>query len=736
MRRSLKALHNWMMRTQRGRELVRRPAARRLAFEPLEGRRLLAVSGTEPAILGTVFQDLDGSNTSSAGEVLPAATIQLFRDDGDGSFEFGGDDVQVGADAVTDSNGRYCFDNLDADLGYFVRQPAQTVSGVALNLRVSSLIRPGDPGLIIDGFQTMQEAEAMPPAPSTAGSVLVLANETEVIGRERDLLVELTSGGSPARLQVNPFGVQVLQVATDPGAVANFVVTWDGVDGDFGRTPAMGLGGRDLTQGGANTGISLRLGIDPSGAGEEMTLRLYQGSAANFSSVSVPIPVTDGTAADFLLIPFSSFTGDVNPSNVDAIQLFFGSGTASIDGQVDVVGAIGPKVQNFANVPEADLAITKTDGQTTAVPGQSLTYTIVVTNNGPSNVNGATIADSFPAGLTNVTYTSTATGGATGNTASGAGNISHVVNMPSGSTITYTVTGTVSAAATGMISNTASVVVPTGVVDTNPLNNSATDEDTLTPRVDLSITKTNNVTTVTAGGQVTYTIVVQNAGPSNAVGALVTDAFPAALTNITFTSVATGGATGNNLSGTGNISNTVNLPVGSRITYTVQATVSPTATGTLVNTASVAAATGTTDVNTANNSATDSDPIQVPPASVAGFVYVDVNNSGARDNQDAPLSGVTLRLTATGVDRTTTTDATGAYRFEDLTPGTYTLVQTPPPWGFEDGNETVGDSGLGNIPTGTNDQFQLVLGAGDEAEDFNFAELAPSKRRLLASAFE
>src|SRR5262249_46450050 len=41
----------------------------------------------------------------------------------------------------------------------------------------------------------------------------------------------------------------------------------------------------------------------------------------------------------------------------------------------------------------ADLAVTKTDGQTTAVPGASATYTITVTNNGPEAVSGAKLSD-------------------------------------------------------------------------------------------------------------------------------------------------------------------------------------------------------------------------------------------------------------------------------------------------------------------------------------------------------
>src|SRR5262249_14615393 len=124
---------------------------------------------------------------------------------------------------------------------------------------------------------------------------------------------------------------------------------------------------------------------------------------------------------------------------------------------------------------------TNTDGRTTYVAGGAITYTIVVTNAGPSNATGVGVADTFQASLTGVTYTASATGQASGFTANGTGNIADTVNLPSGSTVTYVVHATVSSATTGTLSNTATVSVPSGVTDPNPANNSATDSDTLAP---------------------------------------------------------------------------------------------------------------------------------------------------------------------------------------------------------------------------------------------------------------
>jgi uncharacterized repeat protein (TIGR01451 family) len=153
--------------------------------------------------------------------------------------------------------------------------------------------------------------------------------------------------------------------------------------------------------------------------------------------------------------------------------------TAATSGAADPVPGNNSKTAMTAVVAQADLSITKDDGATTEVPGTPVTYTIVVTNNGPSDANGATVSDMFPSILTGVTYTSVAAGGATGNTAAGSGNINDTVNMPAGSSITYTATGTIDPGATCVLSNTATVTAPGGVTDPNGGNNSATDMDTL-----------------------------------------------------------------------------------------------------------------------------------------------------------------------------------------------------------------------------------------------------------------
>jgi uncharacterized repeat protein (TIGR01451 family) len=130
-------------------------------------------------------------------------------------------------------------------------------------------------------------------------------------------------------------------------------------------------------------------------------------------------------------------------------------------------------------VVPVDLAITKTDGQTMANRGSQVRYSIVVTNNGPNAVSGATVTDNFPGTLNGtINWTCATTGGATcGGAATGSGTLNRTVNMPVNSTITFTTTSGSVSANTGatQLTNTATVRVPTGYLDTNAGNDSAID---------------------------------------------------------------------------------------------------------------------------------------------------------------------------------------------------------------------------------------------------------------------
>jgi serine-aspartate repeat-containing protein C/D/E len=128
-------------------------------------------------------------------------------------------------------------------------------------------------------------------------------------------------------------------------------------------------------------------------------------------------------------------------------------------------------------------------------------------------------------------------------------------------------------------------------------------------------------------------------------------------------------------------------------------------------------------------------------ARVDGYVYVDSNNNGIRDTGEKPIAGVTVTLLdASGnaiSGKTTTTNLSGYYAFENLTPGTYGVRETQPveptfPL-YYDGLDTVGTVDGVSKGKDYNDQPPgdkldgIVLGSGKSGLNYNFGELEPAE---------
>lgn len=113
-------------------------------------------------------------------------------------------------------------------------------------------------------------------------------------------------------------------------------------------------------------------------------------------------------------------------------------------------------------------------------------------------------------------------------------------------------------------------------------------------------------------------------------------------------------------------------------------------------------------------------------ASISGVKFEDVNGNGVRDGNDPLLSGWTIRLTLGGVTRTFTTGADGAYSFDGLAPGSYTLEEVQQGgWVATLGGAgygiTVGGGGLPSGGAAARDfgNFQLATVTGVKFEDLN-----------------
>jgi len=189
----------------------------------------------------------------------------------------------------------------------------------------------------------------------------------------------------------------------------------------------------------------------------------------------------DGDLLTYKLLSAPAFV-TLNAQQITITPLAANVGSFSVIVKVsDNFGGVDSQVFHIVVPAQADLSVAISDGQTSATSGSAVTYTIVAKNNGPNAVTGTTMTDTLPASLSGATWSCVASTGSSC-TASGTGNIADTaVNLINGGTATYTLTATLSAAATGQLVNTATITEPVGVTDANLVNNSATDTDTIVP---------------------------------------------------------------------------------------------------------------------------------------------------------------------------------------------------------------------------------------------------------------
>jgi uncharacterized repeat protein (TIGR01451 family) len=382
-----------------------------------------------------------------------------------------------------------------------------------------------------------------------------------------------------------------------------------------------------------------------------------------------------------------------------------------------------------------DYVILKDDGITTVHPGDSITYSISVTNAGNQTGTNLVVTDTFPADLlTSVVPDS--------------GGIVDVVNgtvvwnipqLAPGDSISLTVSAQLVAIAPvgrDTITNTVTVQDDGTNGDDPTLDNNRDDDvDTLDAAPDLVLTKTDGDVTAVLGEGVRFTLGYSNIGNQDATGVEIVESLPAGTTFDATNSTAGWIAVGTNEYRF----DIGNLAVGEsgQIDFAVVVD-DAAAAGVLLNNTATIRDDGTngTDLDLNNNTGTDETPVIA--GTIEGFVYADGDDDASFDPEESPIGGVRIELTGIDlagntINRTINTDNNGYYLFDDLPPGDYTLRQIQPT-NFADGADSSGTPGA----SVGNDVIQIALGGGESATENNFGEGALdlstiSKRYFLSS---
>ncbi|MFO1284681.1 MAG: hypothetical protein U1F51_19855 [Burkholderiales bacterium] len=300
--------------------------------------------------------------------------------------------------------------------------------------------------------------------------------------------------------------------------------------------------GRQVTYtiGYANTSdVTAATGVTISDTLPAGTTFVSTSSSPAATTTSTPAVGSGGTVT----WNFGSIAGGASGSVTLVVALADDLGAAtSIDNTATIAStqtatvsaSAATKVLGSGPVGSAQLVVTKTANPTTAVAGDTVTWTLTVVNVGTGAAANVVVTDDFPDPAWATYGGCTATKGSCGQSPPGT-LVWNVGVLAAGAHATATLD--LDIAATGvpagvtLLDNTASVTDDTYCTGATPPAGctSANARVTVNGVPSLSITKTSAPAQVAPGGTITYTLVVTNGGSSAAADVVVTDPIPSYL---------------------------------------------------------------------------------------------------------------------------------------------------------------------------------------------------------------
>ncbi len=268
--------------------------------------------------------------------------------------------------------------------------------------------------------------------------------------------------------------------------------------------------------------------------------------------------------------------------------------------------------------PLVDLKLTKVASNPTPAAGGPVTYTLTLTNSGPSTATGVTLTDPLPSGVSFLS----ASAGQGSCSAFGQTVTCRLGSLAPGGTAIALVAVLVAASDRGTsVENTATATADQPIARPELLSANALIRPTAgpaptagppptagaRPTADLAITKTVNRAIGRTGDPLTYTISVTNHGPATATSPTITDAFSEAVKLVSIHTASGSCSRRHRLA-----CHLESIPQGDTDTITVIAT--PTSIGALRNSATVRST--TPDPKAANNLAHVTTQVRPGPAAL------------------------------------------------------------------------------------------------------------------------
>ncbi len=312
----------------------------------------------------------------------------------------------------------------------------------------------------------------------------------------------------PAKLEITK---TVDRQNVQPGETATFTIKVNNIGGS------------------SATGIKLE-DVLPAGLSGENLNSSFDLKAGESKSFTVPTLVT------------ASSSGTI----INTARTLWNGERLSADAALNVlVPVIVPVVVVEPSPEPAKLELTKTVDRQNVQPGETVNFTITVTNTGGSSASGVNLIDLLPAGLS-------------------GDMLNEVFELPAGATKVFVLPARVSSSSSGTITNTAEVFWKTERLSAKASLNVSLPA----APAKLELTKTVDRSSVLTGDTASFTITVKNLGGSSATGIKLEDTLPAGLTGE-------------------NLNTSFELSAGESRSFTILTKVTSLSSGSIINTASL-----------------------------------------------------------------------------------------------------------------------------------------------------
>ena len=223
--------------------------------------------------------------------------------------------------------------------------------------------------------------------------------------------------------------------------------------------------------------------------------------------------------------------GNAAPPIVLDVRVLPDAGPALLENTAEVRGTTNdPNLANNVDehtvvvVDDADLQIVKTPATQDVRAGENATFTLQVTNNGPSTADNVVVTDDLPSGMTTVPFNASPWVCVTPT----AVTIScELATLPPGAAPPITFQAAIGAGVPDGSTLTNTTSVDSTTPDRDPGNNDDSANVVVSAEADLTISKTHPAGPVIAGTDMEFQITVENLGPSDALAdVVVVDTLP------------------------------------------------------------------------------------------------------------------------------------------------------------------------------------------------------------------